>query len=61
MTGAERPTGLYRDPGTRGFTVTDLHDLPEDGPRYELIDGSIIVSPSATMGHNTVARWIATR
>ncbi|GAA1411164.1 Uma2 family endonuclease [Catellatospora coxensis] len=46
-------------PGARGYTVADLHTLPEDGPRYELIDGSIIVSPSATGSHNMFARWIA--
>lgn len=56
---AATPLGLFRDPGSRGYTVADLHALPEDGPRYELIDGSIIVSPSATIIHNTIARWIA--
>ncbi|NEE01555.1 Uma2 family endonuclease [Phytoactinopolyspora halotolerans] len=50
---------LSRDPGHGGYTVADLHALPEDGPRYELIDGSIIVSPSATIDHNLIARWIA--
>jgi Uma2 family endonuclease len=49
-----------RDPDPLGFTVADLHALPDDGLRYELIDGSIIVSPSATTGHNMIARWIAT-
>jgi Uma2 family endonuclease len=48
---------LRRDPGTDGYTVADLHALPDDGPRYELIDGSIIVSPSATTGHNVIAYW----
>lgn len=52
---------LSRDPGHEGYTVTDLHALPDDGPRYELIDGSIIVSPSATIDHNVIARWIANR
>jgi len=46
-------------PGPEGFTIADLHALPDDGLRYELVDGSIIVSPSATYGHNTIARWIA--
>jgi Uma2 family endonuclease len=46
-------------PGPRGYTTTDLHALPEDGRRYELIDGSLIVSPSATIDHNTIALWIA--
>jgi Uma2 family endonuclease len=48
-----------RLPDPLGFTVADLHALPDDGLRYELIDGSIIVSPSATNGHNLIARWIA--
>jgi Uma2 family endonuclease len=46
-------------PDAVGFTVADLHALSDDGLRYELIDGSIIVSPSATPGHNMIARWIA--
>ena len=50
---------LSRNPANGGYTVADLHALPEDGPRYELIDGSIIVSPSATTDHNAIARWIA--
>ena len=47
-----------RPSGERGFTVADLYALPDDGLRYELIDGSIIMSPSATGGHNRIAVWI---
>ena len=50
---------LLRLPDPSGYTVDDLHALPDDGRRYELIDGSIIVSPSATVDHNIIARWIA--
>jgi len=46
-------------PGPRGYTTADLHALPDDGRRYELIDGSLIVSPSATIDHNTIGLWIA--
>jgi len=46
-------------PGVYGYTTADLHALPDDGRRWELIDGSLIVSPSATIDHNTIARWIA--
>jgi Uma2 family endonuclease len=49
---------LSRNPGSGGYTVADLHALPEDGPRYELIEGSIIVSPSATTDHNVIAHWL---
>ena len=50
---------LLRLPDPSGYTVDDLHALPDDGRRYELIDGSIIVSPSATADHNIIAGWIA--
>ncbi len=46
-------------PDAYGYTTADLHALPDDGRRWELIDGSLIVSPSATIDHNTIARWIA--
>jgi Uma2 family endonuclease len=55
---APAPTWIGR-PDALGFTVADLHALPDDGLRYELIDGSIEVSPSATGGHNLITRWIA--
>src|SRR4051812_5644644 len=48
-----------RLPDVTGYTTADLHALPEDGRRWELIDGSLIVSPSATIDHNAIARWIA--
>ena len=28
------------------FTVTDLEGMPDDGRRYELIDGELLVSPA---------------
>ena len=59
MTATAMPTTPLRLPDSYGYTVDDLHAIPEDGRRYELIDGSIIVSPSATFGHNNLARWIA--
>ena len=46
-------------PNADGYTTTDLHALPDDGRRWELIDGSLILSPSATIDHNIIARWIA--
>jgi Uma2 family endonuclease len=48
----------FRLPDVNGYTTADLHALPDDGRRWELIDGSLIVSPSATIDHNTIARWI---
>jgi Uma2 family endonuclease len=38
-----------------GWTVEDLDGLPDDGLRYELVDGSLLVSPPPTVGHNAAA------
>jgi len=37
------------------FTVEDLEQMPDDGRRYELIDGMLIVSPAAAPLHQRVA------
>jgi Uma2 family endonuclease len=41
------------------FTVDDLERMPDDGRRYELIDGMLIVSPAANMSHQRVATVLA--
>ncbi|MPZ25636.1 MAG: Uma2 family endonuclease [Micromonosporaceae bacterium] len=38
-------------PPSGEWTTDDLDELPEDGHRYELIDGALIVSPSPTSRH----------
>ena len=38
-------------PHGRPFTVADLEAMPDDGNRYELIDGMLIVSPAPGWGH----------
>jgi hypothetical protein len=39
----------WPEPG-EPFTVEDLDRMPEDGHRYELIDGMLIVSPAPNLG-----------
>jgi Uma2 family endonuclease len=41
------------------FTRADLDAMPDDGRRYELLDGSIIVTPAPTPAHQTVAFAVA--
>lgn len=38
-------------PFSRPLTRADLADLPDDGHRYELIDGTLIVSPGPALPH----------
>ncbi len=40
---------------TRPFTVTDLEGMPDDGRRYELIDGALLVSPAPGWAHQEAA------
>lgn len=35
------------------FTEDDLADRPDDGHRYEIIDGALLVTPSPTPDHQT--------
>jgi Uma2 family endonuclease len=42
------------------FTVAELDQMPDDGRRYELLDGVLFVSPRPTPGHQVVAFTLAT-
>lgn len=41
-------------PWSRPLTAADLEALPDDGHRYELIDGTLIVTPSPAVPHQRV-------
>jgi len=43
----------------RRYTLADLESFPEDGRRYELADGWLIVSPMATAGRDAVLKSAA--
>jgi Uma2 family endonuclease len=45
--------------GGRPFLVTDLDGMPDDGRRYELLDGTLVVSPRPTNAHQEVAIELA--
>lgn len=52
---AAATTGSFRLPRGRPFTVHDLEAAPDDGNRWELIDGTLLVSPAPSYEHQTVA------
>ena len=39
----------------RLFTVEDYMSLPEDGPRYQLIDGELYLAPSPNTNHQFIS------
>jgi Uma2 family endonuclease len=41
------------------FTIDMLDDFPDDGTRYELIDGFLLVTPAPSMQHQVVATRLA--
>ncbi|MEV0614209.1 Uma2 family endonuclease [Nonomuraea sp. NPDC050404] len=50
------PAGTQRTvlPGKPPFTVDDLLEFPDDGNRYELCDGSLLVSPAPVPLHQRI-------
>jgi len=54
-------TSLAAIPTGRPFTVDDLEAMPDDGNRYELIDGTLIVSPAPGLRHQDVVLELAIR
>lgn len=44
---------------TDGFTVKDWEALPEDGRRWELIEGALVVSPYALFSHSAASNRLA--
>ena len=50
--------GAWPSPG-KPFTVAELDRMPDDGHRYELLDGVLVVSPRPTPAHQVVAFTLA--
>jgi Uma2 family endonuclease len=49
----QTPPGLPL-PLRREWTVADLESLPDDGLRYELLDGLLLVTPAPVLAHQRV-------
>jgi hypothetical protein len=53
MTAMTEPIGLAEG---RPFTVHDLEAMPDDGRRYEIIDGMLLVTPAPGWPHHPMTR-----
>jgi Uma2 family endonuclease len=42
---------MHMAPDVKVWTVDDLADLPDDGQRYEVIDGELFVTPAPALRH----------
>lgn len=55
------PRAGWLPPRGRALTTADLAAIPDDGHRYELIDGVLVVSPSPSMPHQSMLLELAFR
>jgi Uma2 family endonuclease len=52
---------MFMPAATDNWTVAMLDALPDDGQRYEIIDGRLFVTPSPGEGHQDVVRDLVVR
>ena len=45
---------MHMAPQSRRWTLDEVHALPEDGKKYELVDGELWVTPAPTDRHETI-------
>jgi Uma2 family endonuclease len=43
---------------TRPWTRADLDRLPDDGNRYEVLNGELLVTPPPSEGHQEIVHWL---
>lgn len=51
------PADWLPGPAQGQWTYADYAALPEDGTRYEIVDGVIYMAPAPTTGHQSALTW----
>jgi Uma2 family endonuclease len=46
---------------TRAWTRADLDRLPDDGNKYEVLDGELLVTPAPSPVHQQIIAWLSQR
>jgi Uma2 family endonuclease len=46
---------------TRAWTRADLDRLPDDGNKYEVLDGELFVTPAPSAVHQQIIAWLSQR
>ena len=44
---------------TRAWTRADLRSLPDDGNRYEVLGGELLVTPAPSASHQAIVDWLS--
>jgi Uma2 family endonuclease len=50
----EERMAMHMAASTKQWTLAELHSLPDDGNKYELIDGELYVTPPPNPEHETI-------
>jgi Uma2 family endonuclease len=50
---------MHMAPDVKVWTVSDLADMPDDGQRYEVIDGELFVTPAPALRHQDAVLRLA--
>ena len=50
---------MHRATELKHWTLEEVHRLPDDGNRYELVDGELFVTPPPSVGHEEVLAVLA--
>lgn len=56
---AEETYPMHMAQTTDGWTLEELHRLPDDGNKYELVRGELFVTPPPSVGHEELASLLA--
>src|SRR3954464_1486124 len=52
---AEEGFAMHMATKLKRWTLEELHSLPDDGNKYELIHGELFVTPAPSDGHETIS------